>query len=200
MASPKVGPTYHFYPTGRTLEELDVGYLVNDPNSPDWTHSCPRYTLPPTVEVTISNPTVLTELNKTTKFHGGLKELLDFEVSGSSGQSKTLQASYVITRRINNVEEYLHQMLGNPETIAWFDDLATAKVHGPWYEKLLKIKVWLVVGVQIFTKTSFSFAETQAKSFEVNATVPVLESLGVTPPIGGVGDPTSVFPLHTDLT
>jgi hypothetical protein len=191
MSAIDFGVDHKFYPAGRTPEELSVGFLVANPNSPS--DFIALSNVPPSVRTETLNPTAGLDAHRKDAIDAHLKSFLDVHYNIDVQKRGEIKAVKMVRERLNNISSVtLKTMLGTEPAIAFLKRIAEERAQRAriksWVKVFFNVDPWLVVGTHTFfgSDTSANAGKTVEMATEVTA--PVVTAL--TQGASDEGDPS----------
>lgn len=176
MSAIDFGVDHKFFPAGRTPEELSVGFLVADPNSPG--DFIPLSNVPTPVTTETLNPVAGLDANRKDAIEAHLKQFLDVHYNIDVKKAGEITAVKMVRARLNNISSTtLASMLRTPTAISFLRRIAEEQSQRSrirsWVKVFFNTDPWLVVGTHTFydSNSSAETAKTVEQGGEVTAPV-----------------------------
>ncbi|KAF4471516.1 hypothetical protein FALBO_1559 [Fusarium albosuccineum] len=180
MSAIDFGVDHKFYPAGRTPEELSVGFLVANPNSPS--DFLRLSNAPPSVITETLNPIASLDAKRKDAIETHIKSFLGAHYKIDVEKSGEVEAVKMIRERLNNITpEILKAMLGTPAAIAFLTRIAEQHAKRSklksWKRVFFNLDPWLVVSTQTFYDGKADVKSGKAVEGGVEVTAPVATAL-----------------------
>jgi hypothetical protein len=180
MSAIDFGVDHKFYPAGRTPDELAVGFLVANPDSPS--DFIPLFNVPPSVKTETLNPTAGLTANRKDAIDAHLKSFLDVHYNIKVSNGGDIKAVKMVRERLNNISSAkLKEMLGTESAIAFLKRIAEERAQrskiGSWKNFLFKHDPWLVVSTHTFYESKSNANTGTTVEMGVEGTAPVVTAL-----------------------
>ena len=180
MSAIDFGVDHKFYPAGRTPDELAVGFLVANPNSPS--DFVALSNVPASVKTETLNPTAGLIANRKDAIDAHLKSFLDVHYRIDVSKGGDIKAVKMVRERLNNISsEKLKEMLNTEHAITFLKRIAEERAQrsklGSWTSLFFKHDPWLVVGTHTFYDSELNANTAETVNTTVEGTAPIVTAL-----------------------